>query len=210
MIAHSPFCSNQNISATRCNAPGPLLNHSSYIGPAGFGKDPANLWVDPHSLCRFGSGNPLGYTPWELDDVMNEMTRFKQILTLALAVVALLVSGCAKRVSFRSLPLARSGNATVRIELTYDRNNILQVKLSRVPEPSSLNNQFTRYVLWVATPDRQHIINVGQLRVDEKNQADIRTLTPLHRFILFITAETSGDVMSPGSDVLFETKEINW
>jgi hypothetical protein len=62
----------------------------------------------------------------------------------------------------------------------------------------------------VATPDRQHVINVGQLRVDKGNRADITTVTPLRRFILFITAETSGEVMTPGPDILFETKEINW
>ena len=138
------------------------------------------------------------------------MSTLKKFPTLALAVGVLFAAGCAKRVRFNSLPLARAGTATARIELTYDRNNILEVKLSKVPNPSALNDKFTRYVLWVATPDRQHVTNVGQLRVDEKNRADMKTLTPLRRFILFITAESSGDVMTPGPDLLFETKEINW
>lgn len=129
---------------------------------------------------------------------------------LALAAAVLFLAGCAKQVRFNSLPLARSGIAAVRIEMTYDRNNILEVKLSNVPDPSSLNDRFTRYVLWVATPDRQHVINAGQLRVDDRKGADIKTLTPLRRFILFITAETSGDVMTPGPDILFETKMVNW
>ena len=141
---------------------------------------------------------------------MIEMSLLKRFLALTLAVPALFVAGCAKRVPFNSLPLARAGTANVRIELTYDRNNILEVKLSKVPDPFALNDKFTRYVLWVATPDRQHVINAGQLRVDEKNRANMKTLTPLRRFILFITAETTGDVMTPGPDILFETKEIHW
>lgn len=132
----------------------------------------------------------------------------KSILLLMLAVL-ISAAGCAKRARFNSLPLARSGTAEVRIELTYNRNNAIIVQLSKVPDPSELNSKYTRYVLWVATPDRRHVINVGQLRV-ENNKADLRTLTPLHRFILFITAETSGEVMEPGPDILFETKEITW
>lgn len=128
---------------------------------------------------------------------------------LATAVLLLAGTGCARRLRFNALPLARSGTAEVRVELTYDRNDLLIVKLSKVPDPSELNDKFTRYVLWVATPDRRHVINVGQLRVED-HKADIRTLTPLHRFTLFITAETSGETMEPGPQIVFETKEINW
>jgi len=131
-------------------------------------------------------------------------------LLLVELVIASLGAGCAKTIRFNAFPPARSGKASVRIDLTYDRNNLLEVKLSNVPDPSALNDRFTRYVLWVATPDRQHVINAGQLRVDEKHQANIKTLTPLRRFILFITAESSGEVMTPGPEVVFESKEINW
>ena len=122
----------------------------------------------------------------------------------------LCTAGCTKRIRFNAFPIARTGTATVQIELTYDRNNYLNVKLSNVMDPSKINDKFTRYVLWVATPDRQHVMNVGQIRVDETNQANIKTLTPFRKFILFITAESNGEAMSPGSDILFETKEINW
>ncbi len=138
-----------------------------------------------------------------------EMSVFSKSVCLIVAVVALFGAGCAKRVRFNPLPLARSGTADARIELTYNRNDTIIVKLSKVPDPSVLNDQYTCYVLWVATPDRRHVINAGQLRV-ENSKAALSTLTPLRRFILFITAEPSGDMMTPGPDVLFETKEINW
>jgi len=128
---------------------------------------------------------------------------------VTLLTIAVLTAGCAKRVQFRSFAAARSGAADARVELTYNRNDAITVKLANVPDPSELNDKFTRYVLWAATPDRQHIINTGQLRV-EQHRAELRTLTPLRRFVLFITAEPNGDVMTPGPDVLFESKEINW
>lgn len=130
--------------------------------------------------------------------------------TLTLMTLAVLASGCAKRVRFQPLPLAGKGTATAKVELTYNRNNTLEVKLSGVPQPSALKPEYTRYVLWAETPDHKHIVNIGQLRVDEKMKAAIDTLTPLRRFILFITAESSGDVMTPGPDMIFQAPLTEW
>ena len=129
---------------------------------------------------------------------------------LAVLGLALLAAGCAKNVRFKALPLAGPGGATAKVELTYDRNNNLDVKLSNVPDPAALKPEYTRYVLWAATPDRQHFVNIGQLRVDEKKKAEIKTLTPLRSFILFITAETAGDVTTPGPDTIFEAPRTDW
>lgn len=139
-----------------------------------------------------------------------KMSGRQTIVRLGLLVAVLGGAGCAKRIRFDPLPLARAGKATARLELTYDRNNTLQIELSNVPEPSILNDKYTRYVLWVASPDRQSVVNVGQLRVDEAKKAEIRTLTPFRNFVLFITAEPRGDVMTPGPDIVFQTKEIRW
>ena len=124
--------------------------------------------------------------------------------------LGLLAAGCAKNVHLTALPLAKGGKANVKVELTYDRNNTLEVKLAGVPEPSALKPEYTRYVLWATTPDRQHMVNIGQLRVDEKKNAAIKTLTPFRSFRLVITAEAAGDVTAPGPDTLFESEEIRW
>ncbi len=137
------------------------------------------------------------------------MNTASKVLLPVLVIVAIFTAGCAKRVRFQSLPLAGAGTATARVDLTYDRNDTIEVKLAKVPDPASLNDKFTRYVLWVTTPDKSHVINAGQLRV-ENNKAELKTLTPLRRFLLFITAESSGDTMLPGPDILFQTKEIEW
>ncbi len=131
-------------------------------------------------------------------------------LIAALLVLCLLGTACVKKIRFTPSPLARAGEASARIDLTYNRNNTIEVELSKVPDPATLKDTFTRYVLWVATPDRQRVVNAGQLRVDENNTADITTLTPLRSFILFITAETRGDAATPGPDIVFETEEVNW
>lgn len=132
------------------------------------------------------------------------------MLRLALAVAMLLTAACTREIRLAPLPPARGGEATVRVELTYDRNNTLRIQLSDVPDPSTINSAYTRYVLWVATPDRQSIVNADQIRVDENRRAEMQTLTPLRDFIVFITAEARGDVATPGPDVVFESQAIHW
>ena len=137
------------------------------------------------------------------------MNKHGMFLTAALATLALACLGCAKRVGFAALPPARSGKATAKIELTYNRNDSLEVKLSGVPDPAAIKSDYTCYVLWVSTPDQKNVTNTGRIQV-ENGKASLITLTPQRKFLLSITAEANGEVTSPGPDVLFQTKEINW
>ena len=122
----------------------------------------------------------------------------------------LLTAACNRQIRLAPLPLARGGEASIRVELTYDRNNTLRIQLSNVPDPSALNSAYTRYVLWVSTPDKRSVVNAGQIRVDENRKAEMQTLTPLRDFIVFITAEARGDVTSPGPDRVFQSEAIHW
>jgi hypothetical protein len=137
------------------------------------------------------------------------MSKDGKLSAAALVALALFCLGCAKRVGFTALPPARSGKATARIELTYNRNDSLEVKLSGVPDPAAIKSDYTCYVLWVSTPDLKSVTNAGRIRV-ESGKASLITLTPQRKFILSITAESSGDVTSPGPDILFQTKEVSW
>lgn len=124
-------------------------------------------------------------------------------------VAALLLSGCSRGVRLKSLPLAQGGNASLKARLTFDRNNLLEVRVEG-PEPAAYGRQYTRYVAWVATPDRSSAINVGQIRL-ENGKGRISTLTPLRKFRFFITVEEQGDALKPGPQVVFEApKEIEW
>lgn len=126
-----------------------------------------------------------------------------------LLAMALAAAGCARNVRLKALPAARGGQATVRVELTYDRNDLVLIKIQG-PDPSAYGPNYTRYVAWVATPDGAHVINIGQIRV-EGGKGSIQTLTPLRKFRLFLTVEEEGDVMKPGPQVVFEApKELDW
>ena len=134
-----------------------------------------------------------------------------RLLTIAgLLSLVMLAAGCSKSVDLKPTQIAGTGKGTVKIELTYDRNNRLDLKLSDLPEPASLQPQFSRYVLWVADPDRKNPVNTGQLRVDDQRAAKIQTLTPRRKYILFVTAEAAGDVLTPSAQVVFESPAIEW
>ncbi len=121
----------------------------------------------------------------------------------------LLLAGCGRSVRLKPLPLAKGGEVSVRVELTYNRNDQLQIKVQG-PEPTVYGPNYTRYVAWVATPDRAQVTNVGQIRM-EGGKGELRTVTPLRKFHLFLTVEEQGDVLKPGPQVVFEApKEIEW
>jgi len=120
-----------------------------------------------------------------------------------------LLAGCARNIKLKPLPAAKGGSASVKVELTYNRNDQVTIKL-QAPEPAAYGPEFTAYVAWVGTPDGKHAINVGRIRV-EGGKGQLVTVTPLRKFLLFLTVEKEGDVMQPGPQVVYEApKEIEW
>lgn len=123
--------------------------------------------------------------------------------------MSLLAAGCAHKINLKPLPVAKGGDVSVQVELTYNRNDRIRIEL-HAPPPAAYGPNFDRYVVWVATPDRSVVTNVGQLRV-EQNKGALDTVTPLRKFWLFLTVEERGDVLQPGPNVVFQApKLIEW
>lgn len=121
----------------------------------------------------------------------------------------LLSAGCARVAHLKPLPAAKGGRVTVRVELTYNRNDKITIDM-QAPPPDTYGPNFTRYVAWVATPDRKDVINIGQIRV-EGGKGNLITLTPLRKFWLLVTVEERGDVLKPGPLMVFESyRELEW
>ena len=114
----------------------------------------------------------------------------------------LAIAGCQKDIRLHAIPaLAGSGHASVRVVLTYDRNNLLTISLSGVKDG--------RYVAWTIPPAGDPV-SVGQIRV-EGGKGKIETLTPLRKFAVMITEEENGEARKPGPRVVFQSeKEIEW
>lgn len=128
---------------------------------------------------------------------------------IAAATCLLLLVACKHDVRLQTLPALKGGSAKLRVVLTYDRNNTLEVNVAGALAPESYGSQFTRYVVWTEVSGAP-AVNVGQIRV-ENGKGKLQTLTPLRRFGVLITVEEKGDARQPGSLAVFRTdKEIEW
>jgi len=128
---------------------------------------------------------------------------------VVVVVCLLLLAACKRDVRLQALPALKGGDAGIRVVLTYDRNNTLQVTLNGVQALESFGPQYTRYVVWTEVSGSPPV-NVGQIRV-ENGKGRLQTLTPLRRFGILITVEEKGDARQPGSLSVFRTsKEVEW
>jgi len=136
-------------------------------------------------------------------------SRRRAALLLSLALALGVLGGCARKLQLQALPEAKGGTVDVRVDLTYNRNDRIRLEM-KVPEPAAYGAPYNRYVAWVAPPDRSQVFNVGQIRV-EGGKGKLDTLTPLRKFWLFLTVEEQGDVLKPGSLVVFKSPAlIEW
>ncbi len=137
----------------------------------------------------------------------------KRLRSLTVAALILLAcAGCRKNIRLQALPALQGGQGTLRVTLTYDRNNILEVRLTGVKPPESFGPQYTRYVVWTEVAGAAGpAVNVGQIRVEAPGTGSLNTLTPLRRFHVLITVEEKGDARQPGPLAVFRTeKELAW
>jgi hypothetical protein len=145
--------------------------------------------------------------PWPSDAPSPSQPRRGLAAAVVVALCLALLSGCARRLRLDPLPAARGGRVDVRVELTYNRNDKLEIKME-APDPSTYGPDYTRYVAWVATPDRAHVSNVGQIRINQRGRGELNAKTALRSFWLYLTVEQRGDTQTPGPIVVFQSPRI--
>lgn len=97
-----------------------------------------------------------------------------------------------------------AAQGTVQIQRGDKNNNNskIDVKVESLAKPSALTPPHSNYVVWIE-PEGQSPKNQGELRVDENQKGELKTVTPYKRFKVFITAEESPTAQQPkGPQVL--------
>lgn len=84
----------------------------------------------------------------------------------------------------------------VKYKTSGNGNTELQIETRSLAPPSSLTPPENAYVAWIHPPG-QAIQNLGQLKVNGKEQADLDTETAYKRFHIFITAEQDAQMQQP-------------
>ena len=127
---------------------------------------------------------------------------------LAMAVLGMLVAaaGCAsgaRIVRMTSNPGVPAAQGTVKSSPTGNGSMSIEVEVHHLVVPGRAAVGATSYVVWARERGEKAAQNLGELRMDEERCGTLKTVTPLHDFDLFITAEPSLRAEAPTSQQLF-------
>ena len=124
---------------------------------------------------------------------------------VAAAVLAGTLSGCAAGPRLASGPALAKAKGTVFFKKTEDRGTEIILKVRHLADPEGLNPPGYSYVAWVQSDREAPAHNVGSLIVDDDMNGELRSLTPLRDFELFVTVEPSSDAAEPTGPPLLWT-----
>lgn len=118
-------------------------------------------------------------------------------LPLLAACAALSAPGCAgpERLSASSSLPAAEG--TLKCGKAANDNTGIDLKVKHLASPDRLTPPAAVYVVWTKPDKDAAPQNIGALEVDSDLVGRLKTVTPLRRFELFVTAEATGQTPAP-------------
>jgi hypothetical protein len=123
-------------------------------------------------------------------------------LTLALFCT---IGNAAKKVAMTATPIVPAARGEVAIAKDRNGNVRVTIKVEHLANPENLTPAAAVYVVWLQDKAGS-AENKGQLKVNKKLAASLKTVTPSKSFDLFVTAERDYGVKSPtGPEVLRAT-----
>ncbi|MHB2025901.1 MAG: hypothetical protein ACYCPQ_04590 [Elusimicrobiota bacterium] len=101
-------------------------------------------------------------------------------------------------------PTIPAAEGTVRFAKAGNGNTSINVEVNHLANTEKLTPPTNNYVVWVLKNQNEQPQNIGALIIDKNLTGTLETITPLHSFRLFITAEGSGQVQKPtGNELLW-------
>jgi hypothetical protein len=95
-----------------------------------------------------------------------------------------------------------AAHGTIMVKDTDNNNAKLDIKVQSLAEPTALTPPKNAYVVWIQ-PQGEQPQNQGELKVNDKQEGELHTVTPYQRFKVFITAEQNAQAKTPsGPQVL--------
>jgi len=115
---------------------------------------------------------------------------------LCLAFIWPFNGGGEKKIQMMAGNETPAAQATVTAQTGGNNNTELNIKVRELALPSSLTPPENVYVVWVQPPG-QSPKNLGELKVDNKQNGNLHSETPYKRFTIFITAEKDAQIQEP-------------
>lgn len=126
---------------------------------------------------------------------------------LSYIFAAVLISACSRKVVFPTSEVVPAAEAVLKIDENKSNNYELELKVENLAEPDRLTPSRRNYVVWMVTK-KHGTINIGNLKVNRKNKAELETVTPYKPVRIFITAEDGDKVVLPSTQVVLDSGEF--
>jgi hypothetical protein len=126
------------------------------------------------------------------------------IPVVLLAMFAVWLWSCASSgLSFS--PKIPAAEGTVKFAKADNGNTNIHLVVKHLANPHNLTPSANAYVVWVQDDKKSTPEKIGVLVVDQNLDGELKGVTSLHNFEMFVTGETSGQVNKPTGDSLFWT-----
>lgn len=129
---------------------------------------------------------------------------------LALSVVTLSFSACAKKTSFLSSSVVPGAEGSVKVTNDNNKNTVIKIQIKNLAEPERLQPPRKQYIVWMVT-DNDLTRNIGRIKTsrtmfNKRKEGSFETISSFTPVKIFITAEEDADVQYPqGVEVLSTT-----
>lgn len=94
-------------------------------------------------------------------------------------------------------PEIPAAQGKVKFSKTNDGNITINLSVKYLADPQKLKPPAAIYVVWVGKDKDTVPQNIGALKVEKDREGTLKSVTPLHAFQLFVTAEANGQVQEP-------------
>jgi hypothetical protein len=121
----------------------------------------------------------------------------KHSTVLLLFALIFTISSCSSITKFPVSSVTPAANIVVYRHHDSNGNNTLTIKARNLAATDRLSPPKQTYVVWVVL-DNSFAKNIGQLKIKNAKEAELKTLTAFDYTEIFITAEEQADAQYPG------------
>jgi outer membrane protein OmpA-like peptidoglycan-associated protein len=124
------------------------------------------------------------------------------VVSKSIKAVGYEVGGGATKVDFLGTSAAPQANGEVKVEAKTGGTSI-ELKVTALPQPTTLGAEFLTYVLWTVTPDG-NTTNIAEIPIDKQGNGKLSTRAQSQTFAMIVTAEPYFAVQLPSELVVLE------
>lgn len=124
------------------------------------------------------------------------------VINKSIKAVGYEVGGGATKVIFRGTGAAPQASGEAKVEAKTGGTSI-ELKVTSMPQPTTLGAEFLTYVLWTVTPDG-NTTNIAEIPIDNQGNGKLSAKAQSQTFAMIVTAEPYFAVQLPSEVVVLE------